>query len=174
MNKLLTIGTLGAAGVVGAGLLTIPGIALTGGTDDAAAKREDGVAELVLVDDEDEDDTADRSRTRDSRNSRASKVTQDTSSRASRGERAPSAGAGKQGAVQDVTTSRASRASRDSRNGDVGNATGTVRQEPAPRDHTGSNVTNDGPSNDTRSRDLSQDSNDVSSDSRDVSDDSND
>ena len=72
MNKLLTIGTLGAAGIVGAGLLTIPGLALAdSATDEAAVKREDGVAELVLVDDDDDDDTADRSRTRDSRNSRA-------------------------------------------------------------------------------------------------------
>ena len=71
-----------------------------GGTaDDAAVKREDGVAELVLVDDEDGDDTAD----------------------------------------QDVTTTGTSWASRGTRTGGAGTATGTVRQQQAPRDNFISN-----------------------------------
>ena len=173
MNKLLTIGTLGAAGVVGAGLLTIPGLALTGSTDEAAVKREDGVAELVLVDDEDDDDTADRSRTRNSRNSRATgdDVSQDAQDR-----QAAAAGAARQGAAQDMTTRGTSRAGRGTRTGGAGTVTGTVRPQQAPRDNTVSNVTDGGPTKDTVSQDVSQeagDSDDVSQDSRD-SNDSND
>ncbi len=63
MKKLLSISTLGLAGVVGAGLLALPGATITAGADEeVAVKREDNVAELVLVSDDDDDDSADDSR----------------------------------------------------------------------------------------------------------------
>jgi len=65
MKKLLPIGTLGLAGLVGAGLLTLPGTTVAADIgDEAVTKREEGVAELVLVDDDDDDDSADNSRSR--------------------------------------------------------------------------------------------------------------
>jgi hypothetical protein len=77
MRKLLTISTLGLAGVVGAGVMALPGstIAADRGSDEGFAKREDNVAELALVSDDDDDDTNDdtgtgtrtRSRTGNSR-----------------------------------------------------------------------------------------------------------
>lgn len=58
MKKLLPIGTLGLAGLVGAGLMAFPGTTVAADFDEEAAiKREDNVAELVLVDDDDDDDT---------------------------------------------------------------------------------------------------------------------
>ncbi|HSJ18997.1 MAG TPA: hypothetical protein VK964_00325 [Nocardioidaceae bacterium] len=58
MNKLLPISTLGLAGAVGVGLMTFPGSTVAANLDDdAVAKREDNVSELVLVDDDDDDDT---------------------------------------------------------------------------------------------------------------------
>lgn len=62
MKKLLPFGTLGLAGAVGVGLMALPGATVAASIeDDAAVKREDGVTELVLVDDDDDDDTADDS-----------------------------------------------------------------------------------------------------------------
>jgi len=64
MKKLLPIGTLGLAGLVGAGLMTLPGTTVAADLgDDVATKREDNVTELVLVDDDDDDDTNDSSNT---------------------------------------------------------------------------------------------------------------
>ena len=76
MKKLLPIGTLGLAGLVGAGLMTLPGSTVASGLgDDVAAKREDNVTELVLVDDDDNDDTNDDTKdTQDTQQTR-SKVT---------------------------------------------------------------------------------------------------
>lgn len=67
MKKLLPIGTLGLAGAVGIGLLALPGSTVaTNLGDDPAAKREDNVTELVLVDDDDDDtnDSNTRSKSR--------------------------------------------------------------------------------------------------------------
>lgn len=62
MRKLLSFGTLGLAGAVGVGLMALPGATVAASFDEGAAvKREDGVTELVLVDDDDDDDTADDS-----------------------------------------------------------------------------------------------------------------
>ena len=92
MNKLFTFGTIAAAGVVGAGMMVVPGVALVGGAvDDAAVKREDGVAELVLVDDDDDDDTGADQASRNTRTSRASRD-QATTSRVSRATRASKPG----------------------------------------------------------------------------------
>lgn len=64
MKKLLPIGTLGLAGLVGAGLMTLPGSTVAASLgDDVATKREDNLTELVLVDDDDDDDTNDGSDT---------------------------------------------------------------------------------------------------------------
>jgi len=64
MKKLLPIGTLGLAGLVGAGLMTLPGSTVAANLgDDVATKREDNLTELVLVDDDDDDDTNDSSNT---------------------------------------------------------------------------------------------------------------
>ena len=64
MKKLLPIGTLGLAGLVGAGLMTLPGSTVAANLgDDVATKREDNLTELVLVDDDDYDDTNDGSDT---------------------------------------------------------------------------------------------------------------
>lgn len=64
MKKLLPIGTLGLAGLVGAGLMTLPGSTVAANLgDDVATKREDNLTELVLVDDDDDDDTNDGSDT---------------------------------------------------------------------------------------------------------------
>lgn len=59
MKKLLPIGTLGLAGLVGAGLMALPGATVAAGSDEeVATKREDSATELVLVaDDDDDDDT---------------------------------------------------------------------------------------------------------------------
>jgi hypothetical protein len=59
MKKLLPISTLGLAGAVGVGLMTFPSSLAADVGDDAVAKREDNVTELVLVDDDDDDDTND-------------------------------------------------------------------------------------------------------------------
>lgn len=60
MKKLLPIGTLGLAGLVGAGLMALPGTTVAASVDDEAAiKREDSATELVLVSDDDDDDGAD-------------------------------------------------------------------------------------------------------------------
>lgn len=62
MKKLLPFGTLGLAGAVGVGLMALPGATVAASFDEeAAVKREDGVTELVLVDDDDDDDTNDDS-----------------------------------------------------------------------------------------------------------------
>jgi len=64
MKKLLPIGTLGLAGLVGAGVMTLPGSRVAADLgDDVATKREDNLTELVLVDDDDDDDTNDNSNT---------------------------------------------------------------------------------------------------------------
>ena len=58
MKKLLPIGTLGLAGLVGAGVMAFPGTTIAADVnEDAVTKREEGVTELVLVDDDDDDDT---------------------------------------------------------------------------------------------------------------------
>jgi hypothetical protein len=65
MKKLLPISTLGLAGAVGVGLMTFPGSTVAANPgDDAVAKREDNVSELVLVDDDDDDDTNDNTNTK--------------------------------------------------------------------------------------------------------------
>jgi hypothetical protein len=65
MKKLLPISTLGLAGAVGVGLMTFPGSTVAANLgDDAVAKREDNVSELVLVDDDDDDDTNDNTNTK--------------------------------------------------------------------------------------------------------------
>lgn len=85
MKKLLPAGILGLAGLVGVGALTVPGMALvSSGDDDAAVKREDGVAELVLVDDVDDDDTADNTRTRTRTRGGAGSAADDTADTPSR------------------------------------------------------------------------------------------
>lgn len=57
MKKLLPIGTLGLAGLVGAGLMALPGTTVAASVDEEAAiKREDSATELVLVSDDDDDD----------------------------------------------------------------------------------------------------------------------
>lgn len=72
MKKLLPLSTLGLAGVVGAGLLAMPGATVAAGLDEeVATKREDGVTELVLVDDNDDDDTADNTASRNTGFSRS-------------------------------------------------------------------------------------------------------
>jgi hypothetical protein len=81
MKKLLPVGTLGVAGLLGAGLLAMPGAAgsaAPGGTD-AFLKRDEDVSEVVLVADDDGDDTNDRTRSRDtrSRNTGVSRSTRD-------------------------------------------------------------------------------------------------
>jgi hypothetical protein len=71
MKKLLPISTLGLAGAVGVGLLALPGSTVAANlSDDAVAKREDNVTELVLVDDDDDDDTNDNSNTNSNTKSR--------------------------------------------------------------------------------------------------------
>jgi hypothetical protein len=79
MKKLLPIGTLGLAGLVGAGIMTLPGTTVAAdSTDDAVAKREDNVAELALVADDDDDDTGDGTNTNSrSRNTGFSRFTND-------------------------------------------------------------------------------------------------
>lgn len=65
MKNLLPIGTLGLAGLVGAGLLSFSGSTVAANVgQDAFTKREEGVTELVLVDDDDDADSNDRSRSR--------------------------------------------------------------------------------------------------------------
>jgi hypothetical protein len=65
MKKLLPLSTLGVAGAVGVGLMAFPGSTVAANLgDDAVAKREDNVTELVLVDDDDDDDTNDNSNTK--------------------------------------------------------------------------------------------------------------
>ncbi|MDQ3616718.1 MAG: hypothetical protein M3393_08860 [Actinomycetota bacterium] len=65
MKNLLPIGTLGIAGLVGAGLMTFPSTTLAADSGDAAfTKRDEDAAELVLVDDDDDDDSNDTSRSR--------------------------------------------------------------------------------------------------------------
>jgi hypothetical protein len=72
MKKLLPIGTLGLAGAVGVGLMAFPGSTVAANLgDDAVAKREDNVTELVLVDDDDDDDTNDSSDTSTNSNTKS-------------------------------------------------------------------------------------------------------
>ena len=79
MKKLIPIGTLGLAGIVGAGLMAMPGSTVAANIgDDQVAKREDHVTELVLVDDDDNDDTNDDAGTNTrSRNTGVSRSTND-------------------------------------------------------------------------------------------------
>ncbi len=79
MKKLLPIGTLGLAGLVGVGLMTFPSTTVAANLgDDAVTKREDNVTELVLVDDDDDDDTGANSGTRTrSRNTGFSRASND-------------------------------------------------------------------------------------------------
>ena len=53
-RTLMAGGTLGLAGLVGAGVMVFPGVA---DGDKAVSKREEGVTEIVVVDDADDDDT---------------------------------------------------------------------------------------------------------------------
>lgn len=132
MKKLLSFGTLGLAGVVGTGLMAMPGATVAASADDeVAAKREDNVAELVLVaDDDDDDDTAgaDQTRTR-TRFTGASRSTNDS------------------------TRSNFTRVSRD-RDLSRGDVTKDVTQDgPGDRKRDWSaNSTNDRSRNDTRGR----------------------
>jgi hypothetical protein len=72
MKKLLPIGTLGLAGMVGVGLMSFPASTVAANIgDDAFTKREDAVTELVLVDDDDNDDTNDNTRSRNTGSSRS-------------------------------------------------------------------------------------------------------
>ena len=76
MKKLLPIGTLGLAGLVGAGLMALPGTTVAASVDEEAAiKREDSAAELVLVSDDDDDD--DTGNTNTNTNTGASRSTND-------------------------------------------------------------------------------------------------
>jgi hypothetical protein len=62
---LISAGTLGLAGLVSAGLLAMPVSSnAASGDDDAFAKRDDDVPELVLVADDDDDDTNAKDQTR--------------------------------------------------------------------------------------------------------------
>ncbi len=73
MKKLLPIGTLGLAGLVGVGVMSFPGSMVAADTgQDAVLKREENVAELVLVDDDGDDDSNDNTRSRFTGFSRAS------------------------------------------------------------------------------------------------------
>ncbi|HJR39806.1 MAG TPA: hypothetical protein VJ819_15595 [Nocardioidaceae bacterium] len=82
-RKIFTFSTIGLAGMVGVGALTIPSTASPNIGDDAITKREDNVTELVLVDDNDDDDTGDntrgqtRTRTRGGDEARAAGVDDD-------------------------------------------------------------------------------------------------
>ncbi len=70
MNKLMTTGTLGLAGLVAAGLVAwqVPAFAGSGSDRDTAFKREDDSEVLVTtVDDDDDDDTGLNTRTRTGR-----------------------------------------------------------------------------------------------------------
>lgn len=72
MKKLFPIGILGVAGVVGAGLIALPGTTLaTDGGDGVVAKREENVAELVLVADDDDADDSNNTRSRNTGFSRS-------------------------------------------------------------------------------------------------------
>jgi hypothetical protein len=71
MKKLLPIGTLGLAGLVGVGLMSFPTTTAAGDDGDAFIKREEHVSELALVADDDDDDTNDNTRSRNTDNSRA-------------------------------------------------------------------------------------------------------
>jgi hypothetical protein len=74
MKKLLPIGTLGLAGLVGAGLMALPGTTVAASVDEEAAiKREDSATELVLVSDDDDDDDTGNTNT----NTGASRSTND-------------------------------------------------------------------------------------------------
>jgi hypothetical protein len=79
MKKLFPIGSLGLVGLLGAGLLAIPGATVAAPSDGAFLKRDEDVSEVVLVADDDDDDTNDKSRTQDtrSRNTGASRSTRD-------------------------------------------------------------------------------------------------
>jgi hypothetical protein len=71
MKKLIPVGTLGLAGIVGVGLMALPGSTVAASIgDDQVGKREDHVTELVLVDDDDNDDTNDNSGTNTNSRSR--------------------------------------------------------------------------------------------------------
>lgn len=132
MRKLVSFTILGAAGVVGAGMLALPGTTAASPTDeDVAVKREDNVAELVLVADDDGDDSKDNSRTRSrtrSRNTGPSKSTRDN------------------------TRSNVTRASRD-RDISRGDKTRDWTRDGGDRTRDWTqNKTNDGTRNDTRGR----------------------
>ena len=82
MKKLLPIGTLGLAGLVGVGLMSFPTATVaadpgSSGNDDAYVKREDHVSELVLVADDDDDDSNDNTKSKASRNTGFSKASND-------------------------------------------------------------------------------------------------
>lgn len=78
MKKLLPIGTLGLAGLVGVGLMSFQGTTVAANLgDDAVTKREDSVAELVLVDDDDDGDSNDDSGSQASRFTGFSKASND-------------------------------------------------------------------------------------------------
>ncbi|HSE71015.1 MAG TPA: hypothetical protein VLA97_09670 [Nocardioidaceae bacterium] len=80
MKKLLPFGTLGLAGLVGIGLMSLPTSTVAANLgDETVTKRDDSVTELVLVDDDDNDDTngtGTQTRTR-SRNTGLSRSTND-------------------------------------------------------------------------------------------------
>ena len=79
MKKLLPIGTLGLAGIVGAGLLAFPAttVAAGNGNDAVFLKREEQASDLVLVADDDDDDTNDNTNDNTSVNTGFSAATGD-------------------------------------------------------------------------------------------------
>ena len=76
MKKLLPMGVVGLAGLVGAGVLSFTGNAANADSnDDGYTKREEPGTELVVVDDDDDDDTNGATKDRFTRDlSRASVV----------------------------------------------------------------------------------------------------
>jgi hypothetical protein len=62
ITKILSVSTLGVAGLVTVGLLSLQGGAV--GAADDAAKRDEDTPDLVLVADDDDDDTNDDTRSR--------------------------------------------------------------------------------------------------------------
>jgi hypothetical protein len=79
MKKLLPFGTLGLAGLVGIGLMSLPtGTVAANLGHETVTKRDDSVTELVLVDDDDNDDTNGTGTQTRSRNTGFSRSTNDS------------------------------------------------------------------------------------------------
>ncbi len=63
MKTLIPFGTIGLAGLVGAGVLSFPATTVVaGGGDEVVTKRDEDSVELVLVDDDDDNDSNHNSR----------------------------------------------------------------------------------------------------------------